>query len=83
MRSKPRGAIHTLVTIASLDRATANATAGAKMIKPIKLWRSLGIVTLGIAALSAAAAAQTAPTSPPGPPTATDQPASNPVCVRL
>jgi len=52
------------------------------MIKPIKLWRSLGIVILGIAALSAAAAAQTAPPSPPGPPAATDQPASNPVCVR-
>ncbi len=69
-----------MVTIASLDRATDVGKTGAKMIKPIKLWPSLGIVILGAVALSAAAPAQTAP--PPGPPPGADQPASNPVCVR-
>src|SRR5277367_6148924 len=55
--------------------------AWAKMIKPIKLLLRLGLVLLGIGAVSASVAAQTAP-PPSGPPSAADQPASNPVCVR-
>jgi hypothetical protein len=51
------------------------------MIKPIKLLLRLGLVLLGIGAVSASVAAQTAP-PPSGPPSAADQPASNPVCVR-
>jgi hypothetical protein len=71
-----------LVTIASLDRASAGAGSQSQMIKPIKLLHSLGLAILGAGVLSAAVAAQTAPPSPPGPPTTADQPASNPVCVR-
>ena len=74
--------IHTLVTIASLDRANAMPKARAKMIKPIKLLRSFGLAILGAGAISASVVAQTAPPPPPGPPPTADQPASNPICVR-
>jgi hypothetical protein len=45
----------------------------------IKLLRGLGLVVLGVSALSASLAAQTAAPAPPVP----DQAASNPICVRF
>ena len=55
------------------------------MIKLIGPLRSLGLAILGAGALSASAVAQTASPLPPAPtpPPVADQPASNPVCVRL
>jgi len=61
----------------------------------IKHLRGLGLAIIGAGALSASVAAQTAPPIPPAsipgqpaavqalPPSASDQPASNPACVRL
>jgi Protein of unknown function (DUF2865) len=73
--------IHTLVTIASLDRANTGTKGQGLTIRisaAMRLWRSVSLVA-GAGALSASiAAAQTAPPSPPQ-----DQAASNPICVRL
>jgi hypothetical protein len=81
MRNKAAGTFTLWSPLNRLIAPQPIRLAGAKMIKPIKLLLRLGLVLLGIGAVSASVAAQTAP--PPSlPPSAADQPASNPVCVR-
>ena len=69
--TRGEGNIHTLVTIAGLDPHHSRGRVTGSMFT--RLLRSLGHTTLGVVALAASAAAQGAP----------NQPASNPVCVRL
>jgi cell division septation protein DedD len=76
--------IHTLVTIAPLDRARVEGRLVGRMTKLIEPLRSFGLAMIAACGMSVSVSAQTLPQAPAPPPAAaTDQPASNPVCVRF